>query len=81
MFFQNKVRRSSLAAVFFVTASLCASVTTLAAEGLFPKATVMAAPATPGKAPEFEFANLHGGALKSADLKGKVVVIRFWATW
>ena len=52
-----------------------------AAEGLFPRATVMAAPATPTKAPAFEFANLQGGALRSADLKGKVVVIRFWATW
>ena len=52
-----------------------------AAEGLFPKPTVMAAPAKPTKAPDFNFANLHGGTLKSADTKGKVVVIRFWATW
>ena len=55
--------------------------TALAADGLFPKPTVMSAPATPAKAPDFEFANLHGGTLKSSDLKGKVVVIRFWATW
>jgi hypothetical protein len=52
-----------------------------AAEGLFPAATVMAPPAQPMTMPEFDFANLHGGALKSSDMKGKVIVIRFWATW
>lgn len=54
---------------------------TFAAEGLFPKPTVMAAPATPTKAPDMDLTNLHGGTLKSADIKGKVVIIRFWATW
>ncbi len=52
-----------------------------AAQGLFPTATVMAAPKQPTKLPEFEFANLHGGTLKSADMKGRVIIIRFWATW
>lgn len=52
-----------------------------AAEGLFPNPTAMAAPSQPTKMPEFDFANLHGGALKSSALKGKVIVIRFWATW
>jgi cytochrome oxidase Cu insertion factor (SCO1/SenC/PrrC family) len=52
-----------------------------AAEGLFPSATVMAAPKQPTKLPEFEFANLHGGTLKSSEMKGKVIIIRFWATW
>jgi len=33
------------------------------------------------KAPEFDLANLKGGSLKSADLKGKVVIVDFWATW
>ena len=80
------IARGSRATVALVlnialAASLCASVVAHAAEGLFPRATMMAAPATPTKAPDFEFANLHGGTLKSADLKGKVVVIRFWATW
>jgi len=53
----------------------------LAAESLFPKPTVMAAPATPTRAPAMDLTNLHGGTLKSADTKGKVVIIRFWATW
>ncbi len=52
-----------------------------AAEGLFPNPTVLAPPAKPTKMPDFDFANLHGGALKSSELKGKVIVIRFWATW
>ena len=34
-----------------------------------------------GVAPEFELQRIAGGDLKSADLKGKVVVIDFWATW
>ncbi len=52
-----------------------------AAEGLFPLATVMAPPPQPAKMPAFEFANLQGGALKSSEIKGKVLIIRFWATW
>jgi thiol-disulfide isomerase/thioredoxin len=32
-------------------------------------------------APEFELENVAGGTLKSADLKGKVTVVDFWATW
>ena len=31
--------------------------------------------------PEFEIAKLDGGAIKSSDLKGKVTVLDFWATW
>jgi len=32
-------------------------------------------------APEFELERVAGGTLKSADLKGKVIVVDFWATW
>jgi cytochrome c biogenesis protein CcmG, thiol:disulfide interchange protein DsbE len=32
-------------------------------------------------APEFELERVAGGTLKSADLKGKVAVVDFWATW
>ncbi len=31
--------------------------------------------------PEFDLVKLDGGSLKSSDLKGKVTVIDFWATW
>jgi thiol-disulfide isomerase/thioredoxin len=34
-----------------------------------------------GPAPEFLLQNVAGGDLRSDDLKGKVVVIDFWATW
>ena len=34
-----------------------------------------------GPAPEFELENVAGGKLKALDLKGKVSVIDFWATW
>jgi cytochrome c biogenesis protein CcmG, thiol:disulfide interchange protein DsbE len=32
-------------------------------------------------APEFELARVEGGTLKSSDLRGKVVIVDFWATW
>jgi thiol-disulfide isomerase/thioredoxin len=31
--------------------------------------------------PEFTVADLHGQSVSSADLRGKVVLIDFWATW
>lgn len=34
-----------------------------------------------GPAPEFSLASLAGGTIDSEDLKGKVVVVDFWATW
>jgi len=34
-----------------------------------------------GPAPEFELENIAGGKTKTADLKGKVLVVDFWATW
>lgn len=32
-------------------------------------------------APDFDLPNIDGTRLTSADLKGKVVVVDFWATW
>ena len=34
-----------------------------------------------GQAPEFVLETMGGGSVSSADLKGKVVVLDFWATW
>ena len=34
-----------------------------------------------GEAPEFNLETLGGESVRSADLKGKVVVLDFWATW
>src|ERR1051326_3913953 len=38
-------------------------------------------PVLKGPAPDFELENIAGGKFKAADLKGKVTVIDFWATW
>lgn len=35
----------------------------------------------PHTAPEFELNNLIGNSVRLSDLRGKVVVIDFWATW
>ena len=34
-----------------------------------------------GEAPAFELVNLNGGKVALADLRGKPVVLNFWATW
>ena len=52
-----------------------------AAADLPPLLTGLTAPAKPVHMPAFSLATAAGGTLKSDDLKGKVVVARFWATW
>jgi cytochrome c biogenesis protein CcmG, thiol:disulfide interchange protein DsbE len=32
-------------------------------------------------APDFDLENIRGGMTKSAEIKGKVAVVDFWATW
>jgi thiol-disulfide isomerase/thioredoxin len=39
------------------------------------------APPSLGKAPEFNLQDVRGGSFNSSELKGKVVVVDFWATW
>jgi len=79
MILNNKLFRAFLTFwILFVSSGFAGA---HAAEGLFPGQTVMAAPAQPTKLADFEFANLHGGTLNSAEMKGKVIIIRFWATW
>jgi thiol-disulfide isomerase/thioredoxin len=34
-----------------------------------------------GPAPDFDLENVGGGKTKATDLKGKVLVVDFWATW
>src|SRR5437773_2085497 len=38
-------------------------------------------PILSGPLPDFELENVAGGVTKAADLKGKVLVVDFWATW
>lgn len=36
---------------------------------------------TPAAMPSFHLSNVDGARFDSAQLQGKVVVVRFWATW
>jgi thiol-disulfide isomerase/thioredoxin len=57
-----------------IVLTLCASLLVLPACGKPPAAVVRAAPS-------FDLADLNGGRATLASLKGKVVVLDFWATW
>ncbi|MFZ0737763.1 MAG: redoxin domain-containing protein [Candidatus Acidiferrales bacterium] len=46
-----------------------------------PKEDVIAAGAIGSRLPEFSVRDLQGREISSADLRGKVVLIDFWATW
>ena len=35
----------------------------------------------PTPMPAFELVDVRGSTVRSADVQGKVVVVRFWATW
>ncbi len=41
----------------------------------------LTAPAKPTAMPAFELPTTAGATLRSASLKGQVLVIRFWASW
>lgn len=41
----------------------------------------LAAPSPSPSLPVFELPDANGGTIRSADLQGKVVVVRFWASW
>ena len=46
-----------------------------------PKETVLAADESGSRLPEFSVKDLRGREISSADLRDKVVLIDFWATW
>jgi thiol-disulfide isomerase/thioredoxin len=46
-----------------------------------PKEAVIAAGEIGSRSPEFSVKDLQGREISSADLRGKVVLIDFWATW
>jgi thiol-disulfide isomerase/thioredoxin len=46
-----------------------------------PKTTAIAAGDIGSRLPEFSLKDLQGREISSADLRGKVVLIDFWATW
>ena len=41
----------------------------------------LAAPDQSTSMPAFELPDANGETIRSADLQGKVVMVRFWATW
>src|SRR5262245_33445192 len=46
-----------------------------------PASTNSSPAAAKGPAPDFALENIKGGKTTAADLKGKVLVVDFWATW
>lgn len=44
-------------------------------------ARAQAGPRSAGRAPEFSLTTFDGEAIALADLRGKVVVVNFWASW
>jgi len=44
-----------------------------------PQSLTVVNPSSPS--PTFELPHAQGTTIRSADLQGKVVVVRFWATW
>src|SRR5271155_3967397 len=46
-----------------------------------PKQNVIAAGEIGSRLSDFSIKDLRGGEISSADLRGKVVLIDFWATW
>ena len=44
-----------------------------------PEGLIAPSPST--SMPVFELPDANGGTVRSADLQGKVIVVRFWATW
>lgn len=60
--------------------ALVAAVFNVAAADLEPPAG-LSAPAKPTHLPAFNLPTAAGGTVRSEELRGKVVIARFWATW
>ncbi|MBL8225582.1 MAG: TlpA family protein disulfide reductase [Chromatiales bacterium] len=75
---QHRPFRRALAGITGLAGSLVAAAALLAVPGIF--ATSHASGAA-GPAPQFTLEQRGGGSVSLADLKGKVVLVNFWATW
>jgi cytochrome oxidase Cu insertion factor (SCO1/SenC/PrrC family) len=67
------------AVVLFGALLMLSSLATYAAAPAPPEG--LAAPAQPTALPAFSLVDINGTTVRSTDLQGKVVVVRFWATW
>ena len=67
--------------LMLVASALAPGMLCAAAAGLPPLPGGRSAPSTPTRAPSFNLQTAAGGTLRSDDLRGKVVIARFWATW
>lgn len=63
------------------TAAQPGAFTTLAPGGPTPDAGLGAAPVAGRPAPDFTLATLDGGQVTLSDLRGRTVLINFWASW
>src|SRR5262249_59298155 len=71
------MRKAALALVLISLLFGCKNGTSFNASGGRDSAGAVAK----GPAPDFDLENVAGGKTKSADLKGKVLIVDFWATW
>ena len=62
-------------------AGLATGILSAGAAGLPPLPAGLTAPTTPTRMPAFNLQMAAGGTLRADDLRGKVVIARFWATW
>ena len=68
--------------VIFLVVALAISLMLVFAYKITGKQAVMAGPTGAGKpAPEFALQALDGKTIRLSDLRGKAVVVNFWATW
>jgi len=61
--------------------TLVASSEPLAAGNLPPLPEGLMAPEQPTQMPDFQLPQVNGTTFNSADVSGKVLLIRFWSTW
>ena len=74
------VKKIILVIVMFVVVSACLYLATL--HWIAPAATPTAEPTSVrSMAPDFTLTSLSGDTISMKDLRGKVVLLNFWATW
>ncbi len=61
--------------------ALAAGVVSANAADLPPVPGGLAAPSKATRLPAFDLPGINGAMVHAGDLRGKVVIVRFWATW